>query len=133
MTSNNLVAGILIGHGELPGALQKTVEKIIGVQEHFQIVSNENCSANELKNRLAQAVQKFDKQDVIIFVDLLGGSCANISRQLLPQFNAQKVGILCGVNVATLIKYFQYRERLNFTELLQLLSDTAKQEITTIT
>ncbi len=116
---NNMTAGILIGHGELPAALQKTVEKIIGAQEHFQVVSNENCSAPELKNRLVSAIQNLGNHDTIIFVDLFGGS-------------NHKIGIICGVNIGTLIKFFQYRDRFQFPALMQLLEETGKNEIKAI-
>jgi mannose/fructose-specific phosphotransferase system component IIA len=132
MTSNNLTAGILIGHGELPIAIQKTIEKIIGNQEHFEVVSNENCSAPELKNRLDLAMQNLGNLDTIIFVDLFGGSCANVSAQLLKQSMRHKIGIICGVNIATLIKFFQYRDRYPFSELISLLEDTGRKEIKAI-
>ncbi|MBS4015844.1 MAG: hypothetical protein KGZ86_05365 [Candidatus Latescibacteria bacterium] len=132
MTSNNTTAGILIGHGELPLAIQRTIEKIIGSQEHFEVVSNENCSAPELKNRLVLAMQNLGNLDTIIFVDLYGGSCANVSTQLLKQSFNQKLAIICGVNIATLIKFFQYRDRYQFSELVSLLEDTGRKEIKTI-
>lgn len=132
MISNNATAGILVGHGELPFALQRTVEKIIGAQELFSVVSNENCSATELKNRLVSAIQALGNADTIIFVDLFGGSCANVSGQLLKQSASHKIGIICGVNVGTLIKFFQYRGQYQFTELMQLLEEAGKKEIKAI-
>jgi mannose/fructose-specific phosphotransferase system component IIA len=124
-----MIAGILIGHGELPIVLNRTIQKIIGEQDNFLVISNDNCSAAELHNRLNTAVTGLDKKDVIIFVDLFGGSCANVSNQLLKNPSKQKIGIICGVNPAMLIKYFQYRGQKSFTELLQLLEETGKNEI----
>ncbi|MEO0074561.1 MAG: hypothetical protein ABIK31_00420 [candidate division WOR-3 bacterium] len=132
MTLNKRVCGILIGHGEFPKVILTTVEQFIGKQDDIEIVSNNNCSAVELKNRLNSAIEKFHGKDVIIFVDLQGGSCDTISRQVLSQTKEQKLGIICGVNVATLIKYFQYRDRYEFKELLELLSESGKKDITTI-
>jgi mannose/fructose-specific phosphotransferase system component IIA len=129
MISSSLVAGILVGHGELPAAIHRTIEKIIGTPDNFQIVSNEDCSAGELKNRIVNAIQNLGNQNTIIFVDLFGGSCSNVSNQLLKQSNTQKIGIICGVNIATLIKFFQYRDKYEFSELLQILEDTGKAEI----
>jgi mannose/fructose-specific phosphotransferase system component IIA len=129
------IAGILVGHGELPIVLNKTIQKIIGVQDNFQVISNENCSAAKLKNRLESAIRnsRMRNQDTIIFVDLFGGSCANVSNQILKKSKQQQVGIICGINLATLIKFFQYRDQFNFKELLQLLEDTGKSEIRVIT
>jgi len=124
-----MIAGILIGHGELPIVLNRTIQKIMGEQDNFLVISNEGCSATELHNRLNKAVADLDKKEVIIFVDLFGGSCANVSNQLLKNSSEQKIGIICGVNPAMLIKYFQHREQKSFTELLQLLEETGRNEI----
>lgn len=132
MTLNKRVCGILIGHGEFPKAILATVEQFIGRQQDIEIISNNNCSAQELKTRLLSAIANFSGRDVIIFVDLQGGSCDTISRQVLSQIQEQKIGIICGVNVATLIKYFQYRDKYEFKELLELLTESGKKDITTI-
>jgi len=129
----SMVAGILVGHGDLPRALLKTIESIIGTPDNFQIVSNEQCSLNELKSRIESAIRALGNQDIIIFVDIFGGSCANVSKALLKQPSQQQLGIICGVSLPMLIKYFQYRERLNFKELLQLLEKTGKDEIRILT
>lgn len=128
-----MIAGILIGHGEFPFALNKTIQNFIGEQDYFQVISNEGCSSNELKNRLASAIQSYPNKDIIIFVDLFGGSCANVSKELFKNPPEKNIGIICGVNPAMLIKYFQYREQKNFTELIQLLELTGKNEIRVIT
>jgi mannose/fructose-specific phosphotransferase system component IIA len=103
------------------------------VQDNFQALSNENCSAAELQNQLSSAIQGLGNKDVIIFVDLFGGSCANVSNQLIKNPSKQKIGIIYGVNPAMLIKYFQHREQKSFIELLQLLEETGKNEIRVIT
>jgi mannose/fructose-specific phosphotransferase system component IIA len=128
-----MVAGILVGHGDLPRAFLKTIESIIGTPDNFQIVSNEQCSLNELKSRIESAIRALGNQDIIIFVDIFGGSCANVSKALRKQPSQQQLGIICGVSLPMLIKYFQYRERLNFKELLQLLEKTGKDEIRILT
>lgn len=127
-----MTAGILIGHGELPQVLNRTIQKIIGVQDNFSVLSNENCSAAELQNLLNSAIQGLGNNDVIIFVDLYGGSCANVSNQLLKKPRERQISIICGVNPAMLIKYFQYRDQKEFIELVQLLEETGRSEIRVI-
>ena len=129
-----MVAGILVGHGELPQAIHKTVQSFIGAQEHFQVISNENCSAQVLKKRIERAIENSGCPDTVIFVDLFGGSCANISKQILidtikKDGKANNLSILCGVNIAILIKFFECRNKLNFQELIELLEKTGKNEI----
>jgi len=116
----------------LPIVLNRTIQKIIGVQDNFQVLSNENYSAAELQNQLSLAIQELGNKDVIIFVDLYGGSCANVSNQLLKKPRERQISIICGVNPAMLIKYFQYRDQKSFSELLQLLEETGRNEIRVI-
>ncbi|MCS7258171.1 MAG: hypothetical protein NZ601_02195 [candidate division WOR-3 bacterium] len=123
-----MVAGILIGHGEFPIALYNTVKKIIGEQEHFRVVSNENCSSEELKRRLLLAIEELSSDNIIIFADLFGGSCGIASRQIF-QMITKNVGVICGVNLGMLIKYFQYREEYELSRLLSLLAESGKKEI----
>ncbi|MEO0072973.1 MAG: hypothetical protein ABIK10_06055 [candidate division WOR-3 bacterium] len=127
-----MVAGILVGHGELPYALYNTVKRIIGEQDNFVVISNERLSAEELKKNILLAIEKLKPHDIIIFTDLLGGSCAIASRQILAQAK-ENVGIISGVNVGMLIKYFQYRSSCNFSALLTLVADCGKAEIVTLT
>lgn len=127
------IAGILIGHGQIPQALNKAIQNLIGTPDDFQIVSNENCSASELRNHLEKAIKNLGTQDTIIFVDLYGGSCANISKQILKDERPTNIGIICGVNLGILIKYFQHRDKLNFQDLIKLLEETGKNEIKVVT
>jgi len=132
MISSNMIAGILVGHGELPDAIYKTIQSIIGPQEYFQIVSNENASADELKQRLEGAIEKLKSHDILIFADLLGGSCGIVSGKIIKAKKTPNICLICPVQVPMLIKFFQCRDKHNLQDLIQLLVETGKSEIKVI-
>ncbi len=127
-----MIAGILVGHGVLPDAIYKTIQSIIGPQEYFEIVSNENTSADELKLQLERAIQKLKNHDTIIFADLFGGSCGIVSGKIIKQKTKTNIALFCPANLPILIKYFQYRNKHNLQNLLQLLVETGRNEIKVI-
>lgn len=135
-----MVAGILIGHGKFPYALYDIIKSIFGEVPNFEVISNQDCSGEELQKRVESAIQKLKSHDIIIFVDLLGGSCGIISTKILKnkkteETNQQtepsqtKIGLICPVSLPILIKFCQYRNEYNFQNLLQLLEETGRNEI----
>jgi mannose/fructose-specific phosphotransferase system component IIA len=123
------IAGILVGHRDFPIALLNAAESIMGKQDNFQIVSNEQCSGAELKNRIESAVNMLGNQEIIIFVDLLGGSCGIVSGGLVKQTREKPLAVFCNVSLPVLIKFFQYRDKKDFKELLETLEKTGRDEI----
>jgi mannose/fructose-specific phosphotransferase system component IIA len=126
-----MIPAILTGHGEFPFALYSSVKKILGEQENFYLLSNENCSLEELKRRLKLIIDSLPDNEVIIFVDLLGGSCGIASRQITP-YCTKKIGIMSGVTLGTLIRYFQYRNHYDLKTLLVNLVEAAHKDIVLI-
>jgi len=128
-----MVAGILVGHRDFPQALLNAAESIMGKQDNFQIVSNEQCSADELKNRIENAIKILGNQDIIIFVDVLGGSCGIVSGGLVKQPREKQIAVFNYASLPILIKFFQYRSQYEFKALLELLEKSAKEGIKILT
>lgn len=122
------VAGVLIGHKDIPQALLNAVESIMGKQNNFLTVSNDNCSLAELQSQIESALNILGNQNAIIFVDILGGSCGIASAKLLKQPREKQIAVFCNVSLPVLIKFFQYREQKDFKELLALLEKASKDE-----
>jgi PTS system mannose-specific IIA component len=122
-----MIKGLLIGHGKLPETLLEVVKSILGEVTDFAIVSNEGCSADELERCVNQASDQLGKGEKIVFVDLFGGSCAQVGNKLLARQG--KIAVICGVNLPMLLKYFRYRERLKFDELVEIVKKAGEEEI----
>ncbi len=122
-----MIKGLLIGHGKLPETLFDVVKSILGEVSDFEIVSNEGCSAKELEKSVNHAIEKLGIGEKIVFVDLFGGSCAQVGNKLSVQHG--KIAVICGVNLPMLMKYFRYRERLKFNELIEIVKNAGQEEI----
>ncbi|MEO0094818.1 MAG: PTS mannose transporter subunit IIAB [candidate division WOR-3 bacterium] len=123
-----MLKGIIVGHGDFAQALLNTVEKILGKQENVKIISNENQSCESLSKILEESINLDKKEEVIIFVDLPGGSCAISCLNLLK--TNKNLKILCGVNLPMLIEFFILREKYTADELVPILIKKAKDNIT---
>lgn len=122
-----MIKGILIGHGKLPETLMDVVKSILGEVSDFEIISNEGVSADDLEKTVNQAIEQLGTEEKIVFVDLFGGSCAQVGNKLSAKHG--KIAVICGVNLPMLMKYFRYRERLNFNELVEIVKKAGQEEI----
>lgn len=134
----NKICGILVGHGEYPYAVYRTIESILGSQTNFEIISNKNCSSIQIQQQIEDVIKKYPGFAIIIFADLLGGSCGIVSQKIIKssatnvnsgEKNKREIALIGPIHLSMLIKFFQYREKLNFQELVNLLLQTSKDEI----
>ncbi|MCX7784807.1 MAG: hypothetical protein N2201_01050 [candidate division WOR-3 bacterium] len=135
-----MIAGILIGHGQFPYALYEIIKSIFGEVPNFEVISNQDCSGDDLKKRIELAIEKLPASEIIIFADLFGGSCGIVSSKILrnqktetndkqEKLPPKQIGLVCPVNLPMLIKFCQYRNEYDFPKMLHLLEETGKKEI----
>ena len=91
------IYGILIGHGDLPRALFRAATDIVGESEDFSVISNQDVAAQELESRLVQVRARHKDREVLVFVDMFGSSCANVSTRLRRR--NPNVAVVCGVGL----------------------------------
>jgi mannose/fructose-specific phosphotransferase system component IIA len=112
------VHAVLVTHGALGRELVRTVETILGSQSDVVYVSNEGSSLDGLADILRAAVG--GPGPVVLFVDLLGGSCGHACRALCIERGEGAFGIT-GVNLPMLLEFFYHRDRVSFAELQERL------------
>jgi mannose/fructose-specific phosphotransferase system component IIA len=116
--------GIVVAHGELARGLLSAVKCITGVDDALVAISNEGLGANELRAELARVCASCP---VVVFVDLVGGSCAMAG--LGVQHMMGEVPVLTGVNLPMLIDFVFQRE-LPIGELIERLEAKGRAGIT---
>ncbi|MEO0083442.1 MAG: hypothetical protein ABIK33_03550 [candidate division WOR-3 bacterium] len=138
----NKICGILVGHGEYPYAVYRTIESILGSQRNFEIISNQNCSSVQIQQQIEGVIKKYPNFAIIIFADLLGGSCGIVSQKIIKSSknnlngdvtDKREIALIGPVHLSMLIKFFQYREKLSFQELVNLLLQASRDEIRIVT
>ncbi len=100
--------GLILTHGTLGAEMLATAALIVGHSEGLTAMSNRGLGAAEI----AAEVESFHAQDpatpLIVFVDLLGGSCAQGCAALLA---GSHVRLVTGVNLPMVIAFLQARDQ----------------------
>jgi mannose/fructose-specific phosphotransferase system component IIA len=114
-----MVRGIIIGHGDFAKAMVHTAEHIVGEQTGLVILSNRGCSCDSLAGHITEIVDKGDIDNMIIFLDLPGGSCTISCYTILKDYPDLK--IISGINLPMLIEFFMLRDQYSAVDLVPIL------------
>jgi PTS system mannose-specific IIA component len=117
-----MIGCIILTHGDLCFGLKNTLEGLMGKQDGLLVISNMGLGKDQLSSKLQKAIneERF-KEGVVIFVDLFGSSCWQISKDVASQ--NKNVAVVTGVNLPMLVKFFGKRETLPFEKLVSLVKE----------
>ncbi len=120
--------GLIICHRGLAFELVNTVDAIIGHHTELYPFSNEKISPEQLLKELENFVQyKGNPREVVVMVDLLGGSCWTAARMLCR--NHPTYRLLSGVNLPMLFSFLTKKDILPYDEFVQILEKDARRGI----
>ncbi len=124
--------GVLVTHGRLGEELLATVQAILGRQERIVAVSNVGHSHASLSEAVARAASPAlaAGEPVVVFVDLLAGSCGGACRALV----ARQPSLLLagGVNLPMLIEFLHHRARVGRGELRRRLIERGREAVSCV-
>ncbi len=118
---------IVIGHAALPQALIETLSSIVGPAEGIVGISNKGLSSEKLLAAINAALDQFNPDESILFVDVPGGSCAISCMAIIRE--RKKVPVICGVNLLMLLEFYINRERYPRDQLAEFLVNKGKDSI----
>jgi mannose/fructose-specific phosphotransferase system component IIA len=105
MSERPPLAGVLLGHGDLPAGMVDAVRHITGCDPDALVpVSNRGMSPDALAAAVCDAI---GEGPCIVFTDLQGGSCGFIARRLLQ--GRPEMVVVSGVNLPLLIEFVMNR------------------------
>ena len=122
-----MTAGIIICHDQLAFALLAAAQKICGPAENVLAFSNDQFDTKSLYQHISEKMAGITDKNMMIMVDLRGGSCWTAAKMLARDFPDTK--ILSGVNVPMLISFLSKRLQLDFAELPEILATDAHRGI----
>lgn len=123
-----MIGCIILTHGALCFGLKNTLEAMMGKQEGLFVFSNLGVGKDQVLSKLKKAVtDEMCNEGVVIFVDLFGSSCWQMSKIIASQ--DQNVAVVCGVNLPMLVKFFSKRKTLSFEKLVSLVNEEGKKGI----
>jgi mannose/fructose/sorbose-specific phosphotransferase system IIA component len=111
-----MVGIIAVSHGLYAKALIRTVEMVYGKQDKIKAICLEQGESMEsLQNKISMAIKKLETKEVLILVDLLGGTPYNVSSIGLDNSD---MNVITGLNMPMILEILPFRneslEKISF-------------------
>ena len=121
-----MIKGLIVGHRNIGEGLLNALESISGSFENIIFISNNGLSTNEFAEKIKDVCKEYQNDDVMIFVDVYGGSCWRAAKMAkLPRCH-----IITGLNLSMLLSFVNKRDSFSFDELSSILVIDGKRGIT---
>lgn len=123
-----MIGGLIVSHGKLAEELLNALTIIIGEAVNIEAISiGWYDDVEESKKRISQSLKKIDqKNGVVIFTDMFGGTASNLSFSFLKD---NRVDIITGVNLPMLIKFVSLQRSSNLKEVAKKVYEQGKKNI----
>jgi PTS system mannose-specific IIA component len=123
-----MIGGLIVSHGKLAEELLNALTIIIGEAVNIEAISiGWYDDVEESKKRISQSLKKIDqKNGVVIFTDMFGGTASNLSFSFLKD---NRVDIITGVNLPMLIKFVSLQRSNNLKEVAKKVYEQGRKNI----
>jgi len=123
-----MIGGIIVSHGKLGEELLNALTIILGEAVNIEAISiGWYDDVEESKKKINQSLKRVDqKNGVLIFTDMFGGTPSNLSFSFL---NNNQVEIITGVNLPMLIKFVSLQRSYNLNEVAKKVVEQGKKNI----
>src|SRR4030042_2005481 len=105
-----MIGGIIVSHGRLAEELPNALTIILGEAPNIEAISiGWYDDVEDSKKKISQCLKQVDqKNGVIIFTDMFGGTPSNLSFSFLRDNTLE---IITGINLPMLIKFVSLQRR----------------------
>ena len=111
-----MIPALILTHGQVGQMLMEAVEKVLGPQSGVVVLSNDDCTLEEMKFNVES---RLGAGPGLLFVDFCGGSpyvaCKSL-RETHPNY-----AVISGVNLPMLFSFFTKRNQHSFEELVEVV------------
>ncbi len=123
-----MIGGIIVSHGKLAEELLNALTIILGEAVNIEAISiGWYDDVEESKKKINQSLRRVNqKNGVVIFTDMFGGTPSNLSFSFLKD---NKVEIVTGVNLPMLIKFVSLQRSNNLKEVTNKVAEQGKKNI----
>ncbi len=123
-----MIGLLVVTHGGLAEELVCAARRIVPSPEPMASVALDwDEDPQQIQERIAEALEVFDAEAVIIATDMLGGTPANLAMTFLEQ---GRVEVVTGVNLPMVIKFSNRTRELTLDELARTLAEKGRSHIT---
>lgn len=123
-----MIGGVIVSHGKLAEELLNALTIIIGEAVNIEAISiGWYDEVEESKKKINQSLKRVSqKNGVVIFTDMFGGTASNLSFSFLKD---NQVEIITGVNLPMLIKFVSLQRSNNLKEVAKKVVEQGKKNI----
>jgi len=121
---------IILTHGDLAFQLYEVTQKFLALDIPVYLYSNKKDSIETIVQDAAAKLKETRPEHVIIFVDLVGGSCWRAAAGIKKEY--ENVALLGGVNLPALVSLATNINRLEWPQLLVKIEEDAVKAIKVI-
>jgi len=126
-SKKNVVAGIVVAHGELAAELVRTAEVIVGKVDDFFALSGSNLTDEVIVSEIREIISRYTEGRVLIFVDYFGSSCCTNS--LKAAHGLRNVKVISGVNLPVILDFITKRELYDFDEMIEHIVQRGRESV----
>jgi len=122
------MGGIIVCHGRLAEELLNALTIILGEAPNIEAISiGWYDDMEDSKKKINQSLKRVDqKNGVVIFTDMFGGTPSNLSFSFLKDSHVE---IITGVNLPMLIKFVSLQRSNNLKEVAKKVVEQGKKNI----
>ncbi|OGD20154.1 MAG: hypothetical protein A2Y69_06570 [Candidatus Aminicenantes bacterium RBG_13_59_9] len=123
-----MIGGIIVSHGRLAEELLNALTIILGEAPNIEAISiGWYDDVEDSKKKISQCLKRVDqKNGVIIFTDMFGGTPSNLSFSFLRD---NQVEIITGINLPMLIKFVSLQRSNNLKDVARKVVEQGKKNI----
>ena len=118
---------VIVSHGDLGDAMIRATEMITGPTEHlFSVPLLLGESPEGFGEKLAAALQGIEGEEMLVLIDLLGGTPYNVAARYVLKGNVECV---TGVNLPMLLELVTSRDNVSLPELAGVVAQVGREAI----
>ncbi len=123
-----MIGGVIVSHGRLAEELLNALTIILGEAVNIEAISiGWYDDVEESKKKISKSLKSVEqKNGVVIFTDMFGGTASNLSFSFLKD---NQVEIITGVNLPMLIKFVSLQRSNNLKEVAKKVVEQGKKNI----
>jgi mannose PTS system EIIA component len=123
-----MIGGIIVSHGKLAEELLNALTIILGEAPNIESISiGWYDDVEDSKKKISQSLKRVDqKNGVIIFTDMFGGTPSNLSFSFLKD---GQVEIVTGINLPMLIKFVSLQRGNDLKDVAKKVVEQGKKNI----
>src|SRR5512137_1770882 len=123
-----MIGGIIVSHGKLAEELLNALTIILGEAHNIESISiGWYDDVEDSKKKINQSLKRVDqKNGVLIFTDMFGGTPSNLSFSFLK---ADQVEIITGVSLPMLIKFVSLQRSNALRDVARKVVEQGKKNI----